>query len=118
MEVQIKRVYEEPEPSDGYRVLVDRLWPRGVRKEALLYDAWEKGLAPSPDLRKWYHEDLTGRWEQFQAFYLRELESSETAKKFLKDVRDKSKVTLLYAARNPQQNHALVLKKFLEEYGK
>lgn len=115
MDVQIKRVYEEPAPSDGYRVLVDRLWPRGVRKEALLYDAWAKNLAPSPDLRRWYHEDQEGRWPQFQDFYLRELESSAAAADFLKTVSGKSRVTLLYAARNEHRNHALVLKKFLED---
>ena len=75
--IRIKRVYEAPTPNDGYRVLVDRLWPRGIRKEALKYDVWEKNLAPSTELRQWFHEDPEARWDAFAAMYRKELEAGE-----------------------------------------
>lgn len=65
-QIRIKRVYEDPDAADGYRVLVDRLWPRGMKKEHLKYDAWEKDITPSPELRKWFHEDQAGHWEGLQ----------------------------------------------------
>lgn len=65
-QIRIKRVYEEPDATDGYRVLVDRLWPRGIKKEHLKYDVWEKDITPSPELRKWFHEDQAEHWEGLQ----------------------------------------------------
>ena len=71
--IQIKRVYEAADPADGFRILVDRLWPRGIRKDALPYDLWPKDLTPSPALRRWFHEDPDGRWAEFSQRYRSEL---------------------------------------------
>lgn len=113
-QVKIKRVYEPEEATDGYRVLVDKLWPRGVRKENLHYDLWAKEIAPSPALRQWYHEQPEERWTEFRTKYLRELEASGAMRDFLGQIRGEKSVTLLYASRNAMENHALVLRDFLE----
>ena len=116
MTVAIKRVYELPAPSDGARVLVDRLWPRGLTKQAAALDAWLKDLAPSDELRKWYHTHPE-QWSKFRERYLQELaaEKSAEALQQLYELRDKQKsVTLLFASRNLERNNALVLKQLLE----
>lgn len=112
--IRIKRVYEEPAPGDGVRFLVERLWPRGIRKDALQMKAWLKELAPSPDLRKWYAHDVS-RWEEFQKRYRRELKADPDALEPLLDAARHGNVTLLYSARDTEHNSALVLKAFLEE---
>ena len=76
MQINIKRVYDPPKVSDGYRILIDRLWPRGTKKEALKYDIWEKNIAPSPALRRWFHENPQEHWEGFVSLYSKELENS------------------------------------------
>lgn len=108
-------MYQPDEKNDGFRVLVDRLWPRGIKKESLHYDSWEKDLAPSPALRSWYHEDLEGHWEDFVKKYRLELAKSEAVKAFSEKIKDRKTVTLLYAAKDETQNHALVLKEYLEK---
>ena len=113
---KIKRVYEDPEAEDGYRVLVDRLWPRGMKKEHLKYDVWEKDITPSPELRKWFHEDPVEHWEGFSAMYRKELETSEAARNFLTTIRPYKTVTLLYASKEPVRNHARILQQFLEAH--
>lgn len=115
MKVQLKRVYEEPLPTDGFRVLVDRLWPRGVRKEALAPDAWAKDLAPSRELRRWFHEDKEARWEAFAAMYRKELSENPALSAFLRTVAPYETVTLLYAAGDARHNHACVLRDVLNE---
>jgi len=113
--VSIKRAYEEPEPSDGYRVLVDRLWPRGVKKEQLRLDEWAKDLAPSPDLRKWFGHD-PARWEEFRKRYREELSSSER-REIVTTLADRSHsghVTLVYGARDEEHNDAAVVREVLE----
>lgn len=65
IQIKIKRVYDDPEPGDGYRVLVDRLWPRGIKKACLSYDEWAKEITPSPGLRTWFHDDISRHWEEF-----------------------------------------------------
>ena len=112
--IKIKRVYEKPGPSDGFLVLVDRLWPRGIKKENLEYDLWAKEITPSSELRKWYHEDMENRWKSFGAKYVRELESSGQIEGFLEKIRHCKTVTLLYAAKDEKQNHAIVLKEYLD----
>jgi uncharacterized protein YeaO (DUF488 family) len=116
MKVRTKRVYEAPAREDGARVLVDRLWPRGLTKEAAALDAWLKDIAPSDDLRKWYHAHLD-QWREFRKRYLRELDS-ESAEEGLQELHDlasrKRGVTLLFASKAIQQNHALVLKQLIE----
>ena len=112
--IKLKRVYEDYSESDGYRVLVDRLWPRGMKKEHLHYDLWAKDVTPSPGLRKWFHEDIENRWAGFSDLYLKELGQSESVKKFVDIIKDEDVVTLLYASRQPEHNHAQILKVYLD----
>ena len=114
-QVKIKRVYLPPEPSDGFRVLVDKLWPRGIRKENLSYDLWAKDVTPSTPLRQWFHADPDARWTDFKKRYLQELETSPAARKFAERLEGEKVVTLLYASKSPTQNHALVVQQFLEK---
>ena len=90
--IQIKRVYEPEEQSDGYRVLVDKLWPRGIKKESLHYDYWAKEITPSTELRQWYHQNEEKNWEEFRQRYLLELNESSAAKLFLNRIRDKKRL--------------------------
>ena len=116
MAVAIKRVYELPSPQDGARVLVDRLWPRGMSKEAAALDAWLKELAPSDELRKWYHAH-PGQWDKFRERYLKELTSAraQNALQQLYDLRDSNReLTLLFGSRNLEHNNATVLKELLQ----
>ncbi|MGI6052431.1 MAG: DUF488 domain-containing protein [Bilifractor sp.] len=119
MKHQLKtlRVYELNPDTAGYRILVDRLWPRGLRKEALSPFVWAKDIAPTNDLRKWYGHD-PDRFEEFTRKYREELENNPDADKFVKDVGDILKdqdVLLLFAAKDKEANQAVVLKKWLEE---
>lgn len=110
--LQIKRIYEEPADEDGCRVLVDRLWPRGVSKEDAQLDEWMKEITPSTELRKWFDHD-PGRFEEFKKRYESELaEKTEPVEKLLRMSEDQL-VTLLYAAKDKTHNHAIVLKEFL-----
>jgi len=116
MTVAIKRVYEPPSPGDGARVLVDRLWPRGLTKQAAALDAWLKELAPSDELRKWYHAHPE-HWSKFRERYLKELsaEKASEALQQLYDMRDShDHLTLLFASRNLERNNALVLKQLID----
>src|SRR5579862_7504126 len=115
MAVAIKRVYELPSPHDGTRVLVDRLWPRGLTKEAAALDAWLKDLAPSDELRKWYHAHPE-QWSKFRERYLKELASqkADEAWQQLYQIRKAHPhLTLLFASRNLERNNALVLKQVI-----
>jgi uncharacterized protein YeaO (DUF488 family) len=111
--IHLKRVYEEPSKNDGVRVLVERLWPRGLTKERAAVDLWLKDVAPSPELRKWFGHD-PARWEQFQERYRRELREKQDAVRVLKQKAREGTVTLVYAARDEEHNGALVLKKILQ----
>ncbi len=110
---QIKRIYEEVTDSDGYRVLVDRLWPRGVSKEAAQLDEWLQEIAPSTELRKWFDHEPE-KFEEFAHRYKGELTNREEAVQSLLEITDRQTVTLLYAAKDKQHNHAKVLKEFLD----
>ena len=116
MTVRIKRVYDPPEASDGARVLVDRLWPRGLTKEAASLEVWLKDVAPSDELRKWYHAHLD-QWSEFRKRYLREL-SNDTAHAALQQLHDLAEkprgLTLLYASKDVKQNHPMVLKQLID----
>lgn len=114
-QIQIKRVYEEPEKSDGFRVFVDRLWPRGMKKEAFHYDLWEKEITPSTELREWFHQNPDENWKNFVGLYQKELSHSKSVNEFLQLIKDKPMVTLLYASKDTQHNHAEILKEFLEK---
>lgn len=111
---QLKRIYEEPAEDDGYRILVDRLWPRGVSKEAAHLDEWLKEIAPSSENRQWFDHD-PDRFEEFKKRYKSELaEKDEQIDHLLKQSEDQA-VTLLYAAKDETHNHAVVLKEYLEK---
>jgi len=114
-QIKLKRVYEDYSNDDGYRVLVDRLWPRGMKKEHLHYDMWAKDIAPSADIRQWFHDDIKDHWEEFSNMYKKELTKSEAVKKFVEAIKDKDTVTLLYASKEPEHNHAKILKAYLDK---
>ena len=114
---RIKRAYAPPGPEDGTRVLVDRLWPRGLAKDAAAVDLWLKDIAPSKELRQWFGHD-PARWKGFTAKYLKELEAPERAAAFerLREMgRGRAKVTLLFGAREETYNHAALLHRLLSE---
>ena len=111
--IQIKRVYEKPSRKDGLRILVDRLWPRGLTKERGAVNLWLKDVAPSTELRKWFGHD-PAKWRQFQVRYRKELREKKDAIKLLKKKVKEHVVTLVYGARDKEHNEALVLKKLLE----
>jgi uncharacterized protein YeaO (DUF488 family) len=111
--IRLKRAYEKPASDDGLRVLVERLWPRGLTKERAAVDLWMKDVAPSPELRRWYDHDPS-KWDEFQKRYLAELRHNAG---MLEQLREKCRgkpVTFVYAARDEQRNSALILKNYLE----
>lgn len=111
--IKLKRAYEKPEKSDGKRILVDRLWPRGISKEELHLDKWLKDIAPSDKLRKLFSHD-PAKWESFEAKYLRELKGKEELLQKLRQEANEKTITLVYAARSEAYNNAVVLKKAIE----
>jgi uncharacterized protein YeaO (DUF488 family) len=111
--IRLKRAYEKALKEDGLRILVERLWPRGVSKEKAAIDLWLKDLAPSAELRRWYGHD-PNKWPEFRKRYLAELRQSGEAIKQLEAQVKKGKVTFVYAAADEQHNSALVLKEYLE----
>ena len=110
--VFVKRVYDEPGPRDGLRILVDRLWPRGLSKEAARVDRWMKELAPSTELRKWFDHDVD-RWREFQERYATELDRNADLVGELIALLEKRRVTLLYGARDERHNQAIALQGYL-----
>ena len=112
--VKVKRVYESIQRSDGLRFLVERFWPRGVKKEKLKLDAWLKEVAPSTELRRWFGHD-PAKWDEFQQKYRAELQANPGAWNPILDAARQGNVTLLYSARDTEHNNAIVLKTFLEE---
>lgn len=110
--VRLKRAYDHAAPADGRRVLVDRLWPRGVSKENAALDEWAKDLAPSTELRKWFGHDPE-RWTEFAEKYAQELQAQQAAVRQLRDLARKHTVTLIYAARDEEHNEAVVLRNLL-----
>ncbi|SDD23630.1 DUF488 domain-containing protein [Niabella drilacis] len=113
--ITIKRVYEAPAENDGFRVLVDRLWPRGIRKADVAIDEWQKELAPSTELRKWFNHDPE-KWTGFQKKYEAELRDNPALDSFLKSLGKHKKITLLYAAKDEQHNQAVVLQEVLRKH--
>jgi uncharacterized protein YeaO (DUF488 family) len=112
--IRLKRAYDPPEDSDGRRFLVDRLWPRGVKKEALQVEGWLREIAPSEALRRWYgHEG--DRWTEFERRYRAELDQKEEFLRPLLDAARQGDITLVFAKRDVQHNNAAVLKAYLEE---
>ncbi|MBI0163288.1 DUF488 domain-containing protein [Bartonella sp. M0283] len=114
MNMTIKRVYEPYSGDDGWRVLIDRLWPRGLSKEKAHIDDWQKELAPSNDLRHWFNHDVA-KWKEFESRYISELDTqSDVVGFFLSSLKKHAHVTLLYAAHDEEHNNAVVLLNYLE----
>lgn len=112
MKISTKRVYDPPDSQDGKRILVDRLWPRGISKEAGKIDLWLKEISPSDSLRKWYNHDIE-HWEEFKTRYFRELDSNPDGVAKLKSALDRAKVTFLYSSKNTTHNNAVALLEYL-----
>jgi uncharacterized protein YeaO (DUF488 family) len=112
--IQVKRAYEKAERADGKRFLVDRLWPRGVKKEALAVTAWLKDVAPSTELREWYGHEPE-KWDEFRKRYFAELKAEPAAWQPLVDAARKGTITLVYSSRETEINNAVALKEFLEK---
>lgn len=113
MNINIKRIYDIPDNSDGYRVLVDRLWPRGISKEKAMIDYWAKEIAPTTEIRKEFGHEIS-RWNDFKKNYIQELQTKNNIlNDFWKSINSKPKVTLLYGAKDTVHNNAAVLKEFL-----
>lgn len=110
--VTIKRIYDRAIPSDGYRILVDRLWPRGISKEEAKIDLWLKDIAPSDELRTWFGHD-PARWEEFKKRYEKELASHQTETDLVRQKSSDGRVTLLFAAKDEAQNNAVVIRSHL-----
>jgi uncharacterized protein YeaO (DUF488 family) len=116
MSFSVKRVYDAPSPRDGLRILVDRLWPRGMSKESARVDEWLRDVAPSTALRQWYHHD-TARFAEFRRRYLAELQRNPEPLGRLRTLGQRRRVTLLYGARDEEHNQAVVLKQLLDGKG-
>jgi uncharacterized protein YeaO (DUF488 family) len=114
--IHLKRVYEMPSSDDGVRILVERLWPRGLTKAKAAVDSWIKDVAPSPDLRKWFGHD-PARWRRFKQRYWKELEGRKDDVDALRRKAREGRVTFIYAAHDQEHNAALALKEFIERRG-
>jgi uncharacterized protein YeaO (DUF488 family) len=113
-EIYLRRAYDPPSGKDGFRCLVDHLWPRGLRKEELVFNEWLKDVAPSQPLRMWFAHDAD-KFKEFRRRYRIELVDNPSAWEHLLTIIKNENITLVYAARDPQLNHAAVLKEFLDE---
>lgn len=112
--ILLKRAYDPESPSDGYRIYVDRLWPQGLSHETFHYDAWDKAISPSTQLREWFHHDPSATWPEFEKRYEAELRANPAFTALKKTVSEHPVVTLLYSSRNEADNNAVVLKRVLE----
>lgn len=112
MIIKIKRAYDPSEKSDGFRILVDRLWPRGLKKQTAKIDLWLKDIAPSPDLRKWYGHEPE-KWFEFKKCYTKELNKKKDVVQTLLQSRRRT-ITLVFAAKDIEYSHALILQKYLQ----
>jgi uncharacterized protein YeaO (DUF488 family) len=112
--IKIKRAYEKAVKADGLRILVDRIWPRGITKEAAAIKNWEKDLAPTTGLRKWFGHDPE-RWQEFQKRYIAELKQGQAIKTFIEKYKDADLITLIYSAKDEAHNQAIVLQQYLEK---
>ena len=113
--IALKRAYERAMPEDGIRLLVDRLWPRGVKKANLELDGWLKDAAPSDSLRRWFAHD-SGKWLQFRRQYFAELKSHPSAWEGIRDAARNGRVTLIYGAHDPEHNNAAALKEYVDQH--
>ena len=111
--ILIKRAYEPASSDDGFRIYVDRLWPRGLSHATFHYDLWDKEVAPSTELRQWFHENPTSEWPEFETLYKNELLNNPAFEALKKLIADKPVVTLLYSSHDTEHNNALVLQQLL-----
>lgn len=109
-EISLKRAYDLEQPDDGYRIYVDRLWPRGLSHATFHYDLWDKDIAPSTELREWFHANPTAEWDEFARRYDTELESNPAYISLVSLIKTKDKVTLLYSSHDIVHNNAVVLR--------
>ncbi|MCM1093981.1 MAG: DUF488 family protein [Bacteroides sp.] len=107
--ISIKRAYDSASPDDGFRIYIDRLWPRGLSHETFHYDWWDKEIAPSTELREWFHANPTAKWNEFEERYRQELLSNSAFANLKKAIGDKPRVTLLYSSHDEAHNNAVVL---------
>jgi uncharacterized protein YeaO (DUF488 family) len=114
--IKLKRVYDEDEPGDGVRYLVERLWPRGIKKTALRIDGWLKEAGPSTELRKWFSHD-PDKWQEFRRKYFAELDHAPDVWAPIRDAARQGAVTLLYSSHDKQHNNAVALKEYIEHKG-
>lgn len=114
MSIKLKRAYEKPGPEDGFRILVERLWPRGLSKEDAELDAWMKDVAPSNELRKWYNHD-PAKWAEFKKRYFEELDGEKNAVEELRKAVKGKDVTFVYGSKEEVRNSAAALKEYLEK---
>jgi len=115
MKIKIKRVYDKPEAGDGVRILVERLWPRGLSKKNAKVDMWLKDIAPSTELRKWYSHD-PAKWEEFRKRYFHEINNNREAVKELRDITEGKDVTFVYGSKEEKYNSAAALKDYIEKH--
>jgi uncharacterized protein YeaO (DUF488 family) len=111
--IYVKRVYDYPEPDGSRRFLVDRVWPRGVKREALALDGWLRDVAPSDELRRWFGHD-PARWDEFRRRYFGELDENPEAWQVIQEAAEQGDVTLLYGARDTEHNNAVALSEYLQ----
>ncbi len=111
--IKVKRIYESPEPDDGLRILVERLWPRGVRKDEASIDLWMKEIAPSHELRRWFSHD-PAKWKEFKRRYWEEIKYKKEFEELVKLTRERN-ITLLFSTKSLKYNNAVALKQFIEE---
>ena len=114
MPIRLQRIYDDLNQVKGKRILVERLWPRGISKDKAKLDEWTKSLAPSPELRKWYNHDPQ-KWSQFKTRYIKELKKQSDDVQRIAKMAQKEEITFLYASKETEKNSANVLKKFIED---
>lgn len=115
MKLQLKRAYDPSEPADGFRIYIDRLWPQGLSHETFHYDLWDKDIAPSTELRKWFHEDPQNHWTEFVKKYTQELKANPAFEKLKEYIATKPVVTLLYSSHDRQHNNAVIVYNLLKD---
>lgn len=112
-QILLKRAYQAPDPSDGYRIYIDRLWPQGLSHDTFPYDWWDKTISPTSDLRQWFHADPENRWDEFVKKYTQQLEANPAFAQLLDIVKNKSVVTLLYSSHDTEHNNAVIVRNLL-----
>lgn len=112
--INIKRAYDPESPDDGYRVYIDRLWPRGLSHETFHYDYWDKSISPSTHLREWFHQDPEGRWNEFVEKFKAELQGDDALSALKAEIAGRPVVTLLFSSHDRQHNNAVVVQQLLD----